>query len=257
MVRILIFRTDRVGDLIVTCPVILSLKKYFKNPEITLICSEKNHDYAKKLNFFHEIITFPRLNFIKKIIIINKISKNKFNYVFAFDGKERSILSTAFINSDYKIAISQKKYFYYKIFNIKFFKDDETTNYEQIYQKSLDYCKINTKISNYNFINNKINNFFSKKVPIKNYIHIHLDEKWFSKLYIKSYTDINPDYNNFVNFLELINKKNNILITTGLINFKLIEDLKNKYFIKQNEKIFLKKTQLIQYTLFLCRLMMI
>ena len=53
MVRILIFRTDGVGDLIVTCPVIFSLKKYFKNPEITLVCSKKNYDYAKKLNIFH------------------------------------------------------------------------------------------------------------------------------------------------------------------------------------------------------------
>ena len=45
--RILIFRTDRVGDLIVTCPAILSIKEFFIDCEITLITSYKNNVYAK------------------------------------------------------------------------------------------------------------------------------------------------------------------------------------------------------------------
>ena len=45
--KILIFRTDRIGDLIVTCPTIISIKKYFKECDITLIASNKNFEYAK------------------------------------------------------------------------------------------------------------------------------------------------------------------------------------------------------------------
>ena len=57
--NILIFRTDRIGDLIVTCPTIITIKKYFKNPKITLISSNKNFEYAKSLNIFDQIYKFP------------------------------------------------------------------------------------------------------------------------------------------------------------------------------------------------------
>ena len=46
MIKILIFRTDRIGDLIMTCPAILSLKKNFDQCEITLITSSKNTKYS-------------------------------------------------------------------------------------------------------------------------------------------------------------------------------------------------------------------
>ena len=36
MVNILIFRTDKIGDLIVTIPAILTIKKYFGEIDITL-----------------------------------------------------------------------------------------------------------------------------------------------------------------------------------------------------------------------------
>jgi len=78
-------------------------------------------------------------------------------------------------------------------------------------------------------------------IPINNYIHIHLDEKWINALYIKSYKDINPDFVDFTNFLNKISENNNVLVTTGIIDFKLINDLKNKFFDKKDEKIYFKK----------------
>ena len=47
MVNILIFRTDRIGDLIFTCPTILTLKKHITDCKISLVTSEKNYKYAK------------------------------------------------------------------------------------------------------------------------------------------------------------------------------------------------------------------
>ena len=73
--NILIFRTDRIGDLIVTCPTIITIKKYFKNPKITLISSNKNFEYAKSLNIFDQIYKFPKNNFFHKIIFIYKLTK--------------------------------------------------------------------------------------------------------------------------------------------------------------------------------------
>ena len=74
----------------------------------------------------------------------------------------------------------------------------------------------------------------------KNYILIHLDEKWIKSLYINKYKSINPTYQDFINFLKIISQKNEILITTGLVNYNLIDDIKNNFFKKVNEKIYYK-----------------
>ena len=240
MLNILIFRTDRIGDLIYTCPTILTIKKYFENSKITLITSDKNNEYAKTLNIFHEIIKYPKKNIFIKAKFLIDLSKKNFNYIFVLDGKERSILSTLLIKADKKIALCQKINFYYKFFNIKFIEENKKSNLSEAFQEVLYYCKINTKINNYDFISKKIDNKFSLNIPIKSYVHIHLDEKWVNSLYIKTYTDIDPNYKSFVNFLESINIKNNILITTGLNSFDLIENLKNHYLNKKSKNIFFK-----------------
>ena len=94
------------------------------------------------------------------------------------------------------------------------------------------------KIKHYDFISKKIDNNFSKNLPIKNYIHVHLDEKWFNNSYIKSYTDISPIYDEFIDFLNTISKNNDVLITTGMIDFDLLLNLKNNFFKKIDDKIY-------------------
>ena len=53
--RILIYRTDRIGDLLYSCPLILAIKKNFPNSHITLIASNKNYLYAKDTEIFDDI----------------------------------------------------------------------------------------------------------------------------------------------------------------------------------------------------------
>ena len=239
--NILIFRTDRIGDLIVSCPAIITIKDYLKNSNITIITSKKNYDYAKSLNLFSEVYKFPNKNWFLKIFFVIKLIKKKFDYVFIFDGKERSIITSGLIRSKNKVALTPKIKLLYRIFNIKFFLDDEKSNLNDTFQNFLNYCEINTKITNFDFLKNKFNNKFSEQIKIKNYLHIHLDEKWFNDLYIKKYTDIRPAYSEFTEFLNIISKKNDILITTGLVNFALIDELKKNYIDKINDKVFIKK----------------
>lgn len=239
--KILIFRTDRIGDLIVSCPAIVTIKKNIIDSKITLITSIKNYDYAKSLNLFDEVYKFPKKNIFKKIFFIYKLIKKNYKYIYVFDGKERSIITAGLIKSDYKFALTPKINFFYKMFKIKFFLDNEKTSLNAIFQQFLKFSNINVNISNFDFLKNKVDNKFSSLIPIKDYLHIHLDEKWFSKIYIKKYTDINPNFLDFIKFLDEICKKNDILITTGLIDFNLIEDLKSKYFEKLSDKIFFKK----------------
>jgi ADP-heptose:LPS heptosyltransferase len=242
MVKILIFRTDRIGDLIVTCPTIISLKKHFKECNITLITSNKNYEYAKSLNLFDNVIEFPKANIINKIKFIYNLNKKNFDYIFVFDGKERSILTTTFIKSKIKVALTDSIKIHYNFFKIKFFEDNEKTNLNEIFQKMLNCSGLEIIIDNYNFIKNKKNNNFSKKIPIDKYIHIHIDEKWFSHLYINSYTNINPDLNEFVDFLDNISKNDNVLITTGLVELNLIKEIIDKKIFHNNEaNIFFRK----------------
>ena len=239
--NILIFRTDRIGDLLFTCPAIISIKKHLKDTKITLIASDKNYHYAKSLKIFDDILIFPQSSLLKKIKLIHKLSKTYFNYVIAFDGKERSIISSVFSKSDCKIAVipESKFTFFWNFFKIKFIKDNEKSSIIEIYQKVLDSCKINTSINNFNFLNKKKDNNFSSKILAQNYIHIHLDEKWINNLYIKSYNDINITYDNFIEFIKNISKDNKVLITSGMIDFNLLDNLK-KNFTRQDDKIYYK-----------------
>ena len=66
--KILVFRTDRIGDLIVNCPSIITIKNYFQNSEITLVASDNNIEYAKSLNIFKNIYSFPRKNLLKEAV---------------------------------------------------------------------------------------------------------------------------------------------------------------------------------------------
>jgi len=241
---VLIFRTDQIGDLLATFPAIITIKNNIDNCKITLVASEKNYNYAKSFDVFEEVYLFPKEgSLLKKIGFIYKLSKKKFKYIFVLDGKDRSIISSIFVKSKLKIATLsiKKKFFFYKLFNIKLVKDDEKTSLMTIFQEALNYCKPNIQISNYDFLTKKKDNNFSSEISIDNYIHIHLDEKWTTKLYISSYTDINPSYNEFIDFIKNIAKENNnILITTGMIDFELLRNLKSKFFIKKTDKIYYK-----------------
>ena len=244
MSNILIFRTDRIGDLLTNCPAIISLKDSIKNAKISLVTSKKNDSYAKTFSFIDETMIFPNDNIFKKLKFAISLTKRKFDYIFVFDGKDKSIITSAFLKSQNKIFLVPKNKFYLyflKIFKIKFVIDDNNTDLIELYQKMFSALKINNKVKNFDFLKHKIDNNSSSKIDIKNYIHLHLNEKWFNKLYISKYTDINPKFKNFINFILELVKRENLLITTGLIDFSLLNELKSNFFINSKFNIFTKK----------------
>ena len=242
---VLIYRTDRIGDLLITMPAITSIKKHVANSKITLITSYKNYEYAKTFDTFDNIYIFPQNNIISKIKFIIKLSKNKFHYTFIFDGKERSLISALFVKSIHKIAIvtEKKLNFIYRLFKIKYIIDPNTNNLINVHQKVLDKSGIDVKINHFDFIKTKKDNNFSSQININNFIHVHLNEKWFSDIYIKKYSDINPSYDEFIDFINILSKKNNVLISSGLVDFDLLNLLKKNFFIKHSDKIYYKKSE--------------
>ena len=101
--NILVFRTDRIGDLLVTCPSIKTIKEFFPDSELSIVASKNNFSYAKTFDFFDEVYLFPEKNILKKIKLFNELYKKKFDYIFIFDGKDRSIVFSCFskVNDNY------------------------------------------------------------------------------------------------------------------------------------------------------------
>ena len=58
MKRILIFKTDRIGDLVNISPVFDNLLKNFPNSEIFLVCSKYNSSVAKYYTFLSSVYRF-------------------------------------------------------------------------------------------------------------------------------------------------------------------------------------------------------
>ena len=69
MKKILIFKTDRIGDFIYFSPCLKIIKDNLKNCKITLICSKYNYQIAKNYKFIDEYIIISK-KLIKDFFIL-------------------------------------------------------------------------------------------------------------------------------------------------------------------------------------------
>ena len=76
MKKILIFRTDRVGDFLLSLLLIKIIKLNYPEAEITLVSSEKNYNYIKTFKTVNNIYLLKN-NFISKIKLILLLRKKK------------------------------------------------------------------------------------------------------------------------------------------------------------------------------------
>ena len=93
MKSFLIFRTDRIGDFLVTSPIFSSIKRNYKNCKIDIVCSQMNYEYINSFNFFNKIFLYPN-NFFEKLFFF--MSLKKYDYILVTDGKKRSIYFSIF-----------------------------------------------------------------------------------------------------------------------------------------------------------------
>ena len=242
----LFFRTDRIGDFLVSAILMKSIKRDDQDAYLTVVASKKNYFYIKTLNFIDEVHLYPE-NFIKKIIFFFNLNKKKYKAIFALDGKKRSIYFTIFLKSKFKFLMTTKQ-LYKKIFSF-FFKKIylffESQNKLEEIKNILDKMNMSFKNQDLNFLSDVA--ISSKNlVPVSNYFVLHFDEKWIHEDYIKKYTSIEPSFDNFDLFIKKLIAKtnNNLIITTGVKNNEIINNLKNRskkihenlYEAKFNEK---------------------
>ena len=237
----LFFRTDRIGDFLVSAILLKAIKRNDQRSHISVVASEKNYFYIKTLDFIDEVFLYPN-NFFKKIFFFFNLRKKKYQLVCALDGKKRSIYFSFFLKSKIKILMTTKKIFK-KILNFFFSKIylfDESKNKLEEIKDVLSLLKMSFDKDDISFLKeSKIN---SKKINlIKDFIIFHFDEKWINEQYIKKYNSIEPNLECLEEFIyNLIKKtKKNLIITTGTKNNNLINKLLLS-FSKINDNLYAK-----------------
>ena len=81
--KICIIRDDRLGDTLLTLPIIQKLRKTYIDSRITLVISSISEELVKKFDFFDNLIisknnieTIRKINQSKFDLILNLLTKN-------------------------------------------------------------------------------------------------------------------------------------------------------------------------------------
>ena len=235
MRKYLIFRTDRLGDFLITLILINSIKKNDPNSNITVVASEYNYSYVKSFKIVDNVILLKK-NLLSKIKLILKLRKYFFDHIILHDNKERSLYISLLLKYTQKIKIN-----------------NHLNTHIEIIKDLLLKLNFKFSISDLNILNKKYK-YFNK---LKNYVVFHFDEKWFSKTYIKSYKDISPKMNDLKKFLNLLSKKTNkkIVITTGKKSPKLLKLISNLNFNRKLIFLFNQNHLDLEKTIFNCDLL--
>ena len=199
MNKYLIFRTDRIGDFLLTAILINSIKRNDLNSHITVVSSKKNYAYIKTFKSVDEVILLEN-NFIKKIKLIIKLRFSYYKFIIIHDLKNRSFIISLFLKYGLKI------------------KPNNNPNVSYI-----DAIKEIIFKLNFNFIESDLNTLKlrdhnSFKDLNKDFILLHFDEKWIYDDYISEYTNIEPLKDDLISFIDLLLtiSNTNLIITTGI-----------------------------------------
>jgi len=249
--KILIFRTDRIGDLVNTSPILKSLKNYYNKSEIHLVCSKYNSAVALNYDFIDKVLIYDiNSNLLTKIKFFLKTINIKYTICVPIDGKKISKLVTLFIKAKQKYIISFKKE--KKIFGIKI----------NIFRPSLLFCKIffdtyiicdenyNKKNVNLEFNNHYLSMYYYlfkknniKLISEKHVFNIEKNSSYtFKKFFMKHVNNIfinihidykwdkhQIDFNKFILFLKKISSIKKVIISSGKEGSFFFDKLKNKF----------------------------
>ena len=210
MNSILLFRTDRVGDFLLSLSLIKIIKTNYPNSKISVVASERNHKYISSFKEINDVIILKN-NFLSKVSLIFKLRSKIFDAVIVHDGKNRSRFISYFLNYNKRVLC---------------FTNLIDTQLE-IIKKACRDLDLNFNINCLDFLENRHHSLVD--IPFPNYVHLHLDEKWFLNKYIKEYTNIEPNELELLSFIEnILSKNKKLIITSGKIKVSLLDNIKSK-----------------------------
>ncbi len=238
--KYLIFRNDRIGDFFIIAPLIKAIKREDINAKIFIVCSNKNIELVRNIDYIDGCFLFKKKNLIARLKFFLLLRKEKFDRIIVSDKKNRSIIFSLFLASKEKIFNVSKK-FQYKI--IKIFYNNVFLDNDSVNDSTYEILKLNAKCFGFDINKNdkivskiltKDNNFINFLDKSKNKILLHLDEKWNIDEYsieykqAKKLTNIRINIKEILNFANTIYAKSNyeMIITTGAIKTSIFEQLK-------------------------------
>ena len=242
--KICLVRNDKMGDMILTLPVVEGLKEVNKDYQIDIICSKKNQKICKNYKSINKIFLLEN-KFYQVLKIISKLRNEDYDYIFTFSPGINSILISIFSKSKIKsLLIFKSRYknnymskFIDRILGKNFFTNcliiDRQLRYSQnipIHQTEImmelvtkNGLNLNNNAEIKNIIEFDKMNLNSKKLCL-----IHLSSKWINKYFSEE---------NFINLLNnLKNFKINIVMTTDGTSKNLFYEIFKKYEIITNEE---------------------
>ena len=206
----LIFRTDRIGDFLLTILLINSIKRNDPNSNITVISSKKNYHFIRSFKNVDEVIILKN-NLLDKIKLIHKLRSVYYDKIIVHDAKNRSSIISFFLKYGLKIKPNND-------LNISYIDSIK----EIISKLNFDFIE-----SDLNTLKNREHNFAEDLN--EDFILLHFDEKWIYDDYISVYTNIEPLKDELISFIDLLltitNKR--LVITTGIRSPKILNDIIN------------------------------
>jgi ADP-heptose:LPS heptosyltransferase len=241
----LIFRTDRIGDFLITSSLITAIKRNNKKSKVFIVASNKNKIFIKSFKFIDKVFLLKSKSLLNRLKLIIELRKYKFDNIIISDKKNRSILFGVLLNSHNKVFNVSKKIqkIFLNIFYKNVFLDNDKIENQSIKKTLSKNCKsLNINLEDKDFHYLKPDQFKSEYhhsnfLNLENleFLVFHFDEKWEKESYSKFFskasklTDICMSQKVFMNFLSNISKKTskNIVVTTGTLEPKIIKELKS------------------------------
>ena len=244
--KIGIIRIDKMGDMILTLPIIKSIKAFDSSIEIDIFGSDKNTKILKNFQYIEQTINVDRTYVNKKnydlVINFSPGWKSFFLCLFTKAKKRANIIYTSRYNNRLNSKILIR--FFSKIFFNETLIINRTKNYinnKSIHQTDMMFellkqCKIPYKK------NIEIETFLPKEISIKskkNICLIHLSSKWINKYYNEK---------DFIELLNNLKKKYNLLLTSDSTTRDKFDAIYEKYLII-NDKNFREFKEVSEITL--------
>jgi ADP-heptose:LPS heptosyltransferase len=217
MNRYLIFRTDRIGDFLLSMILIKNIKRNDQKAFITVVCSPKNYKYIKTFDCIDQVYKL-KTNFKSRFTMIKMLRKYRFRFTIVHDGKKRSKFINFFLKKEKTITVNNN--------------DIKTSHFVKI-KKIIKFLNFGFDKIDLDFLVNRKYNF--SKSDKSNIIILHYDEKWSNETYIDKYKNIKPSEQQLFNFIKDLSNKSNyeLIITTGIETPLILKDVVSKIYVNK------------------------
>ena len=223
---IIVNRSDKIGDIIVTLPSIYMLRKMFPNYRIVILVQNYNKDILTRLNYIDELINIDNY---QEYELVKKIRETKPYMYISFTNSNKNSKLAIKSGAKVRVGIYSKFYSWFSYNRGLFQMRSKAEKHEAEY--NLDLVKnINEKLFKENYeINNKVYYSISESISADKFYHNKGINVF--KIVVNVFTGKSSkrlSINDYIRIIKKIseNRDNSIiLLSHGIEEFKILEDI--------------------------------